>query len=505
MKRKVKKIFMISSEITGLAKTGGLADVVLALSNALSGFGHDVKVVIPCYKEIKKQKDLKKIGSMEVPMGNGCKESCDIHIVNLHDSSEKITVQVYLIDHENYFSGRDGIYGNSIETDFKDNSKRFSFFSKAALQLCHKIDWYPDVIHVHDWPTAIVPVYLKYLKESGIDPGSFEKTVSVLSIHNLGYQGIYEKDNFNYMGIDWDLFNKAGFEHDSNYLNMLKAGLCCTDKLNTVSPTYAEEIKTQAYGCGLDGILRDRASDFSGILNGIDTDVWNPSIDQYLTEEQRYSINDMSGKAKAKEALQLKFGLPVNSVIPIIGMVTRLTDQKGIIELFRDNGAIWSIFRDMDIQMVILGSGDKWCEETIKNYASKLYNLKAKIGYSEELAHLVEAGSDFFLMPSRYEPSGLNQMYSLVYGTLPIVRNTGGLADTVENYDETTGNGTGFMFNDMTPQAIYDTVGWAVSTWYDRPQHIEKMQKLGMQKDFSWEKSAQAYVDLYESVLSKNS
>jgi starch synthase len=228
--------------------------------------------------------------------------------------------------------------------------------------------------------------------------------------------------------------------------------------------------------------------------------VWNPEKDKYIPE--KYSVKNMAGKAKAKESLQKEFGLPRNADVPVIGIVTRLTDQKGLGDLFGPTyGSAWSICRDMDVQIALLGSGDKWCENEIQALASRLSNFKAIIGYSERISHLVEAGSDFFLMPSRYEPCGLNQMYSLVYGTLPIVRRTGGLADTVENYDEKKGTGTGFMFDYLSPSSIYDTVGWAVWAWYNKRDDIEKMKKRGMTIDFSWEQSAKQYVELYRETL----
>jgi starch synthase len=246
-------------------------------------------------------------------------------------------------------------------------------------------------------------------------------------------------------------------------------------------------------------VLRYRSADYSGILNGIDCDVWNPAKDKFIP--QTYSIKNMEGKAKAKEALQKEFGLPRNADVPVIGMVTRLTDQKGVGALFGPTyGSAWSICRDMDLQLVLLGSGDYWCESEISGLSSRLSNFKARIGYSENLSHLIEAGSDFFLMPSAYEPCGLNQMYSLVYGTLPIVRRTGGLADTVENFNEKTGDGTGFMFDYLSPSSIYDTVGWAVWAWYNRRPDIDKMRKRGMTKNFSWEQSAVKYVALYEQT-----
>ena len=491
------KILMVSSEAVPWAKTGGLADMVSALSINLAKLGHDVRIVIPRYYSIDRGSLKLLPDAMGTPMGGGVEEWSAVYTTDMPGTTKKNPVKVYFIDHEIFF-GRDGIYGSPTETDFADNSRRFMFFCRASFQLCRKIKWFPDVLHAHDWPAAVAPVYLKFAERiKGIASG-FENTISIMTIHNLGYQGIYHKDNFDYAGLGWDVFYNAGFE-DWNMLNMLKAGLYSCDKLNTVSPNYAEETKTQAHGFRLDGVLRYRSADYSGILNGIDNNVWNPEKDTYIPEP--YSVKNMEGKAKAKEALQKEFNLPRNSKVPVIGMVTRLTDQKGVGDLFGPTyGSAWSICRDMDIQMVLLGSGEAWCENEISGLSSRLSNFKARIGYSEKISHLIEAGSDFFLMPSRYEPCGLNQMYSLVYGTLPIVRATGGLVDTVENFNEKTGSGTGFMFDYLSPRAIYDTVGWAVWAWYNRENDIEKMRKRGMMMDFSWELSAKKYVELYEET-----
>ena len=499
------KILMVTSEAVPFAKTGGLADMVSSLSISLAKLNHDVKIIIPRYYSIDRAA-LKQIpGALGVPMGV-IEEWSAAYTTELPGSPAENPVQVYFIDHEIYF-GRDGIYGVPSQPDFIDNPRRFSFFCKAAFQLCRKIGWYPDVLHAHDWPAAMAVVYQKYAERAynGSAAGGdnsvdgFEKTVSVLTIHNLGYQGIYSKDNFNYTGLGWDVFHKAGFE-DWNMINFLKAGLYSADKLNTVSPNYAEETKTQAHGFRLDGVLRYRSDDYSGILNGIDTEIWNPAKDKYLSEQ--FSVKNMAGKAKAKKELQKEFGLPQDACVPVIGMVTRLTGQKGVGELFGPTyGSAFSICRDMKLQIVLLGTGEPWCEKEVLSLASRLSNFGAKIGYSENLSHLIEAGSDFFLMPSRYEPCGLNQMYSLVYGTLPIVRRTGGLVDTVENYNEQTGGGTGFMFDNLDPSSIYNTVGWAVWAWYNCREHIEAMRIRAMSQDFSWEKSAKKYVQMYEKAI----
>ncbi|MDR1443785.1 MAG: glycogen synthase [Treponema sp.] len=492
------KILMASSEGHPYAKTGGLADMVSALSLSLAKLGHDVRIVLPRYYNIGRSGLHLLEGAMGVPLG-GAEEWCAVYNGELPGSPAKNPVQVYFIDHEQYF-GRDGIYGNPWEPDFLDNPRRFTFFSRSVFQLCRKIAWFPDILHSHDWPTAMVNVYLKFWERPLGEQGEFAKTASVLTVHNLGYQGIYGKDNFNYTGLGWDVFYNGGFE-DWNMMNILKAGLYSADKLTTVSPHYAEETKTQAQGFRLDGVLRYRSADYSGILNGIDTAVWNPARDRHIP--QTYTASTLAkGKARAKEALQKELGLPVDADTPLIGMITRLTDQKGVGELFGPaHGSAWAICQDMKVQLALLGSGESWCEHEVKSLAARLPNFKCHIGYGEVLAHLIEAGSDFFLMPSRYEPCGLNQMYSLAYGALPIVRNTGGLTDTVENFDQENGAGTGFMFDDLNPQAVYNTVGWAIWTWYNSRSQIEAMRLRGMKKNFSWEGSAQKYVELYKSCL----
>ncbi|MDR2702061.1 MAG: glycogen synthase [Spirochaetaceae bacterium] len=536
------KILMCASEAVPFAKTGGLADAVSSLSLALAQLGHEVKIFMPRYYGIDRGKLTKLEGALGVPMSGG-EEWSAIYTTQLpanetaakepaakepaakgpaakvstakgaaakdtaaKDVAAKKPVQVYFIDHENFF-GRDGIYGTPFEPDFMDNPRRFAFFCRACFQLCRKIGWYPDVLHAHDWPAAMAPVYLRYQERYAVpniidgvtETGSFEKTVSLLTIHNLGYQGIYSRDSFFYTGFGWDVFYHAGFE-DWNMMNLLKAGINSADRITTVSPTYARETLSQQGGFRLDGVLRYRGEAYTGILNGIDTEVWNPRLDKYIPAP--YSAKDMKGKARAKEELQRRYGLPETATVPVIGMVCRLTDQKGIGELFGPAyGSAFSICRDMDIQFVFLGSGDAWAEHEISNLSSRLSNFKAYIGYDEEISHLIEAGSDFFLMPSRYEPCGLNQLYSLNYGTIPIVRNTGGLADTVQNYNQETGEGTGFMFDYLSPNSIYDTIGWAVWAWYNKKKDIDAMRSRGMIQDFSWKKSALEYMGLYRKAL----
>jgi starch synthase len=483
------KILMATSEAVPFAKTGGLADAVASLSLALAHLGHEVKIVMPRYYSIDRSKLKPLAGEMGVPVG-GFEEWCAVYKTTMPDAPAKNSIEVFFIDHEIFF-GRDGIYGNYFEPDFIDNPRRFTFFSRAVFQLCKKIGWYPDVLHAHDWPSALVPVFLKH----GERGDHFEKTVSILTIHNLGYQGIYHKDNFHYTGLGWNVYYEQGFE-DWGMMNMLKAGMYAADNLNTVSPTYRDETMTQGQGFRLDGTLNYRRHDYLGIRNGIDGDVWNPEKDKLLPAN--FSAKDLSGKAVVKKALQEAFGLHPDPDVPVVGMITRLTGQKGVGELFGPGyGSAFSICRDMNLQFVVLGTGEAWCESEILHLSSQLPNFRAKINYNEKLSHLIEGGSDFFLMPSRYEPCGLNQMYSLIYGTLPIVRRTGGLADTVENYNQETGAGTGFMFDDLTPSSIYNTAGWAVWAYYNRKDHIKAMRLRGMKNDFSWANSAKQYLNMY--------
>jgi starch synthase len=477
---------MVTSEATPFAKSGGLADAVSALSRALRRIGHDVRIVMPRYGIIPTDGLVRLRSGLDVETGDGVERAVVFKGV-LPDSD----VPVFFIDREEYF-GRPGIYGSKTEPDFADNPQRFSFLSRAAFRLCDALRWKPDVLHAHDWPCSFAPVYLRHAEPD------YDTVASVLTIHNLGYQGIYPKDGFPSFGLPWELFHGAGFEYFDS-INALKAGITCADGLATVSPTYAREIQTPELGCTLDGLLRARGPDLVGILNGVDGVDWNPSTDPLIA--RRYSIEDMSGKAACKTALQREFGLPEDTEKPLIGMVSRLTDQKGIGELFGPTyGCAAKLCMDMDLQFIVQGTGDSWCEAEILALSARLPNFRARIGYSERTAHMIEAGSDFFMMPSRYEPCGLNQMYSLRYGTLPIAHRTGGLSDTISNYNQETGAGSGFLFDHLTPRAVYDTTGWAVWAYYNRAEQLDAMRRRAMALDFSWEAAAREYEELYRGV-----
>jgi len=483
------KILMITSETVPFAKTGGLADAVSALAINLRKQGHDVRIVMPRYYKI----DRNKLKAIEAPLAVAA-GTIETWVKIFESALPGSDVPVYFIDHEECF-GRDGIYGTKAEPDFHDNPYRSAVLCHGAFQLCRLLGWYPDIMHAHDWFSCLIPVLLKHVCRNGY----FAHTASVLTIHNLGYQGWYSKDSFPALGVDWNLYYGAGFERNGS-INLLQAGISSADMITTVSPTYAGEMQSVEGGFGLDGLLRVRSDVVRGVLNGCDLDTWNPKTDKLLPAN--FTFSDLSGKEKCKEKLQKYMGLPVKKDVPLIGIVTRLADQKGIAEVFAPSyGSIFNICTNMDVQFAILGSGERWCEDEINALQAKLPNLRAYIGYDESLSHLIEAGSDFFLMPSRYEPCGLNQMYSMLYGTLPIVRRTGGLADTVEQYNEKTGDGSGFLFDALTPGAIYDTVGWAVWAYYNKKDHIKKMQIHGMKKNFSWDISAKNYVGIYSDAL----
>ena len=486
------KILMVTAEAVPFAKTGGLADMVSALAIQLANMGHDVKIVMPRYYKIDRRKLQLLSGPMAIAAGQV--ETWSAVYYTTMPGCDRLPV--YFIDHENCY-GRDGVYGTKAEPDFHDNPYRFAVLCHGAFQLCRKIGWYPDIIHAHDWSACLAPVLTKHVTRYC----GFEHTASVLTIHNQGYQGQYGKEQFPALGIDWGLYYGAGFEHNGG-INFLQAGVSSADMITTVSPTYAKEIQTMEGGFGMDGLLRLRSDVIRGVLNGADTQQWNPEKDKRIPFN--YSTKDLSGKAKCKAELQKRMGLEVNPDIPLIGIITRLADQKGIAEVFAPTyGSMFQMCRDMKLQFAVLGSGEKWCENEILELQAKLPNMKAYIGYDENLSHLIEAGSDFFLMPSRYEPCGLNQIYSMLYGTLPIVRRTGGLADTVDNYDQETGNGTGFVFDALTPRAVYDTVGWAVWAYYNRKDDIRRMQLNGMKRKFGWDIAAEKYLEVYKEALKR--
>ena len=482
------KILFVSSEAVPFSKSGGLADVCGALPKALARRGNDVRVVIPRYWCIDRTDDNMGmlLESMGVPMG-GETVWCQV----LEGRADG--VKYYFVEHQNFF-GRAGLYDDG-KREYSDNAERFAFFSRAAIQICKDMGFKPDIIHCNDWQTALVPAYLKIREMSN---PFFSETASVFTIHNIGHQGVFPAEKYDFLDLGEEVFDEARFESWGK-VHFMKGGIFYADAITSVSPSYSNEILTPEGGTGLTPYLERRKDDIYGILNGVDYDHWDPAKDPLIPA--KYSLKDISGKAKCKAALQKEFGLTQDPGVPIIGMVTRLVHQKGMDLLMP---AIRSMVKDMVVQFAILGSGTKAMEDFFGGLPAKFPGrIGAWIGFNNQKAHLVEAGSDFFLMPSIYEPCGLNQIYSLKYGTLPIVRKIGGLKDTVEQYDESTGSGTGFLFDKADPMAVYYSVGWAVSTYYDRPHHMEKMKAEAMKKHFCWDEAAAKYEDVYTKALAR--
>lgn len=483
------KILMVASEAVPFAKTGGLADVAGVLPKFLALAGNDVRVVMPLYGKIDREAyGLKPLpGAMGVWMGKIGEMWCEVFEGRLPDSE----VPVYFIAHEQYF-GRKGLYNEPSGEGYMDNDNRFVFLSRAALNVCQKQNFSPDIVHCNDWHTAAAAIFLNTVYRHDPILGG---AASLLTIHNMEYQGRYYAGLMDVLDIGWEHYNHLGLEWNDK-VNLLKGGIYHANLVNAVSLGYAEEIKTPAFGHGLEGVMQDRAWALRGVINGIDYDIWNPAIDPHIAEN--YSREDMSGKTACKRALQKRMGLPQREDLPIFGLVARLVDQKGI----RLLAEIFESLMKLDLQLVLLGSGESWAHDFLNEMAWR-YGGKfgLHLGYDDVLAHQIEAGSDFFLMPSVFEPCGLNQLYSLSYGTLPIVHAVGGLNDTVENFDEHRLTGTGFKYYDQTPNALYNTIGWALSTWYHRPAAIAKLRDNAMRMRFSWQDSAERYLDIYREAI----
>ena len=477
------KIVFVASECAPFAKSGGLGDVVAGLSKSLVRRGHDVRIILPLYASINREKfGLEWLSNSCVHMGAN-----EENWIGVHRGVLENEVPVWFVEYERFF-GRAGLYGDADE--YADNAFRFALLSKAALQVCKDQDFIPDVMHIHDWMSALVAAYLKTW-DNILSPLS--TTASVLTIHNIGYQGTYDTSALSYIGLGNEHFHAESLE-DNGKINLLKAGIHFADAITTVSPTHAHEILEPSGGQGLAPYLNNRRGDLRGILNGVDYEHWDPRVDPLIPAT--YSTDDMSGKVLCKIALQERFGLDVSMKVPLFGIVSRLASQKGF-DLLRET--LHRVLDTMPIQLAVLGTGDVKIENYFRGLQARFPGrVGAHIGFSNEMSHWIEAGSDFFLMPSIYEPCGLNQSYSMRYGTLPIVRATGGLDDTVHNYDEQTGAGTGFKFRDIDVNALYYCIGWAVSTWFDRPQHIAQLREQAMAQEFGWNDAARLYEVTYE-------
>lgn len=483
------KVLIAASEVVPFAKTGGLADVTGALSKELKKLGHDIRVIMPFYKETKRRKlAIKDTGetllieiSDKIVQAKICTATIDKNIT------------VYLIENDDYY-GRDELY-RTAEGDYPDNAERFIFFSKAVLELTKTVNFKPDIIHCNDWQTGLVPVLLKVNENEN---PFFANTSVVFTVHNLAYQGLFWHLDMPLTNLPWDVFTPEGIEFYGK-INLMKAGMVYSDVINSVSKKYSKEIQTPEFGFGLEGVLAGRAADLYGIINGVDYDEWNPESDKFI--KKKYSAKDLSGKEACRTDLLSKFKLKDKKNTPVIGMISRLVDQKGF-DLIADK--IKDIMK-LNIFLVILGTGDEKYHNLFKKI-QKEYPDKVgiKLGFDNSLAHKIEAGSDIFLMPSKYEPCGLNQLYSLKYGTIPVVRATGGLDDTIKNFKPKTGKGNGFKFSAYTSNAMLLKIKEAVKV-YKSGKDWKQLVSNAMAEDYSWMQSAKEYVKLYNKAMKKKS
>jgi starch synthase len=462
------KIVMVASEVVPFAKTGGLADVAGALPLALEKQGQDVIIIMPGYKAAH---------NLKTPAIKNFQEGVSFATIGKN-------IRVYFIDNENYF-GRDQLYGEKTG-DYKDNLERFSYFCKKALELLKTIKFKPDIVHCHDWQSALAPVYLK---NTLVDDLFFKDTKTVFTIHNIGYQGLFAKEELPKTGLDWGVFNSDMLEYYDK-INILKGGIVFSDMINTVSDTYSKEIQTKEFGFGMEGILNKRKADLFGIINGLDYSIWDPGTDNKIAEN--YSAKDLAGKKAAKADLQKLSKLPVKSTVPLFGIVSRLAQQKGFDILAEGIDAICK----MDLQLVILGTGDQKYHDVLEAMVKKYPKvISLHIKFDDALAHKIYAGSDIFLMPSKYEPCGLGQMISLRYGTVPLVYKTGGLADTVDDKN-------GYVFDKYSKDELIKTIKKAVKDFKAQKEWKELMLR-GMKCNFSWSAQSKKYIELYEKAKAK--
>ncbi len=474
------KILFVSSEGLPFSKTGGLADVAEALPKALVQAGHDVGVVLPHYRGTKPSSIV--ISSLTVPMGAALR----FPAVRIAEGADLHGVRYYFVDDPAYFD-REKLYGDS-NGDYADNGERFALFSRAAIEIAKNV-FGAEVLHCHDWQSGLVPALLR---SAYADDPALRSVPVIFTVHNLGYHGLFGRDILGRIGLPDELFSMDGVEFYGN-VNYLKAGLIFSDYLTTVSRKYAQEIQTPEYGHGLEGVIRARADHLVGILNGVDYAAWSPEADKFIAA--KYSATEMTGKQACKKDLLEQFKLPGDNLQrPIIGIVSRFADQKGFdliahiaVELLKE-----------DVSIVALGTGDAKYENLFRELAAKLPGkVGVRVGFDNALAHKIEAGSDMFLMPSRYEPCGLNQIYSLKYATIPVVRATGGLDDTIEPFDAATGRGTGFKFSAYDGRALLGCIREALKVYNDS-KSWRRLQANAMAKDYSWKASAGEYAKLYE-------
>jgi len=482
------KILFISPEVVPFAKTGGLADVAGTLPKAIRKLGHDIRIFMPRYKKVDPEKWGLKLAvqGMEVELG-ARKETVDIYEARLPGSD----LIVYFVESK-HFAEREELYMVKGK-DYPDNFEAFLVFCKAAIPFLKKIDWRPDIIHGSDWQSGTLILYLHELRKS--DP-FFKRTASVFSVHNIAFQGIFPKEKFALMNLPDTYLSEAGLGYWGK-LSFIKAGFVYADVINSVSETYSKEIQTKEYGYGMEEILRKRSGDVYGIVNGLDYELWNPATDKNIIK--RYSRMTLSLKLQNKLALQKEMKLPAEKEIPLIGMVSRLDVQKGFDILAE---AIEEIMQ-LECQLVILGTGDPKYHELLTDMKHKYSkHIGIKLGFDAPLAQRIYAGSDMFLMPSKYEPCGLGQLISFKYGTIPVARKTGGLADTVHDFDAGTGEGNGFVFEEYSSTALLDAIKRAIEVYKNKSAWKELQEKV-MEYDYSWDASAKKYISLYMKALDK--
>jgi starch synthase len=474
------RILFAASEGLPFSKTGGLADVIEALPKALVASGHDVAVVLPRYRGTQSKTEV--LRGLAVPMGSSPR------LVTIADGGVQNGVRYFFVDDPEYFD-RDQLYGVAGR-DYPDNAERFAEFSRACIEIAKRV-WMSDVLHCHDWQSALVPVLLRSVYANDWVVGNLPV---VFTIHNMGYQGLFPKDVMAKIGVPESLYRADALEYYGQ-VNYLKAGIVFSDYITTVSRKYAQEIQTAEFGLGLDGVVRGRADRLVGILNGVDYSAWSPENDSLIAA--RYSASDLSGKQICKKDLLAQFHLPAENLgRPVFGIVSRFVDQKGFDLIEQTANELLS----QDLAIVALGTGEAKYEKMFRDLAQQHpAKLAVRVTYDNTLAHKIEAGADMFLMPSRYEPCGLNQIYSLRYGTVPVVRATGGLDDTIESFDPASGQGTGFKFQEYSGAALLGAVRQALAA-FGNPAAWRRLQTNGMAKDFSWRVSAAEYARLYQSA-----
>ncbi len=474
------KILFVTPELAPWSKAGGLGDATVALGKALAALGHDVRAVTPLYGSVPGREQMGTlIETLKVGVGGDPRRAaCRVRTLAVSPRFE-----AWFIEHEDFYGARE------IYPAREDAGERAAFFGRAGLDACLATSWIPDVVHCHDWTAGLVPVLLN----TTLKPTALGGARTVISIHNLQHQGLHPRRLMAYLGLPESLWSPLELECLGG-VNFLKGGILHAGKVITVSPTYAQEILTPAFGYGLDEVVRRRAGALSGILNGVDRDEWDPATDKHLA--QAFSAAKPAGKADCKAALLRELGLPTDDALPLVGVISRLWEQKG---LDLAAGVLPRFLREQKLRFVLLGSGDAALENEYRRLAADFpRHCAVRIGYDNGLSHRIEAGSDFFLMPSRFEPCGLNQMYSMAYGTLPIVRATGGLADTVAGWDGKE-QGTGIVFE----HADHGGITWALERaleLYARPKAFKALRKQAMKQDFSWAKAAEAHLAVYQSA-----